>query len=87
MFALPISMPRFKSIIFFIKTVLKLSYFCKKTQNFRTLGATTLHLQNSLQVDDPSLFAELVEFFGCKARCIVSNNGMWGPEMEKFLLQ
>ena len=37
MFALPVSMPPFKSI--FIKIVLKLSYFFKKMQNFRTLGA------------------------------------------------
>ena len=36
--ALPIFMPRFKSIIF-IKIALKLSYFCKKMQNFRALGA------------------------------------------------
>ena len=39
MFTLPISMPRFKIIIFFIKIALKLSYFCKKMQNFRALGA------------------------------------------------
>ena len=31
-------MPRFKSIIFFIKIVLKLNYFCKKMKNFRALG-------------------------------------------------
>ena len=37
-----ISMPRFKSIIF-IKIALKLSYFCKKMQNFRALGATPPH--------------------------------------------
>ena len=36
--ALPISMPRFKSIIF-IKIALKLSYFCKKMQSFRALVA------------------------------------------------
>ena len=35
MFTRPISMPRFKSIIFFIKIALKLSYFCKKMQIFR----------------------------------------------------
>ena len=39
MFTLPISMPRFKSIIFLIKIALNLSYFCKKMQNFRALGA------------------------------------------------
>ena len=39
MFALPISKPRFKIIIFLIKIVLKWSYFCKKMQNFRALGA------------------------------------------------
>ena len=38
MFALPISKPRFKSSIFFIKIALKLSYFCKKMQKFRELG-------------------------------------------------
>ena len=38
-FALPISKPRLKSIMFFIKIALKLSYFCKKMQNFRALGA------------------------------------------------
>ena len=32
MFAQPISTPRFKSIIFFIKLALKLSYFEKKMQ-------------------------------------------------------
>ena len=36
--ALPISMPRFKSIIF-IKIAPKLGYICKKMQNFRALGA------------------------------------------------
>ena len=35
---LPIFMPRFKSILL-IKIALKLSYFCKKMQNFRALGA------------------------------------------------
>ena len=39
MFALPISKPRFKSIIFFIKIALKWSCFCKKMQNFLALGA------------------------------------------------
>ena len=39
MFTLPISILRFKGIIFFIKIALKLSYFCKKMQNFRALGA------------------------------------------------
>ena len=39
MLTLPISMPRFKSIIFLIKIALKLSNFCKKKQNFRALGA------------------------------------------------
>ena len=39
MFALPISKPRFKSIIFFIKIALKLSYFGKKMPNFWALGA------------------------------------------------
>ena len=39
MLTLPISMPRFNSIIFFIKIALKLSYFCKKMQNFRAMGA------------------------------------------------
>ena len=39
MFALPVSKPRFKSIVFFIKIALKLSYFCKKMQNFWALGA------------------------------------------------
>ena len=34
MLALPISKPRFKSIIFFIKIALKLRYFCKKCQIF-----------------------------------------------------
>ena len=34
---LPISMPRFKSIIF-ITIALKLSYSLKKMQNFRALG-------------------------------------------------
>ena len=38
MFALPISMPCFKSIIFLIKIALKLSYFCKKSQNFECWG-------------------------------------------------
>ena len=38
MFALPISMPRFKSIIF-IKIALKLIYICEKKQIFRALGA------------------------------------------------
>ena len=32
-------MPCFKSIIFFINIALKLSYFCKKIQKFRVLGA------------------------------------------------
>ena len=39
MFALPISKPRFKSIISFIKIALKLSYFWKKMLNFQALGA------------------------------------------------
>ena len=39
MFAQPISMPRFKSIMFLIKIALKLSYSCKKMQNFRALEA------------------------------------------------
>ena len=39
MFALPIAKPHFKTIIFFIKIALKLSYFWKKMQNFRALGA------------------------------------------------
>ena len=45
MFALPISKPRFKNIIFlliiiiYFKVALKWSYFCKKMQNFRALGA------------------------------------------------
>ena len=38
MFALPISMPRFKSI-FCIKIALKLSYICEKKQTFRALEA------------------------------------------------
>ena len=38
MSALPISKPRFKSIIFFIKIALKLSHFSNKMQNFRALG-------------------------------------------------
>ena len=38
MFALLISMPRFKSIIFH-QNSLKLSYFCHKMQNFQRLGA------------------------------------------------
>ena len=37
--ALPISMPRFKSIIF-IKIAPKFSYFCKKLRNFLALGAS-----------------------------------------------
>ena len=36
--ALPISMPRFKGIIF-IKIAPKLSYICKKMQNLRAMGA------------------------------------------------
>ena len=40
--ALLISMPRFKSIIFY-KTALKLSYFCKKMQNFRAVGVPAPH--------------------------------------------
>ena len=43
---LPISMPRFKSNIF-IKIAIKLSYFCKKMQNFRALGAPPSDPQNS----------------------------------------
>ena len=39
MFAQPISKPRFKSSNFFNKIALKLSYFCKKMQNFRARGA------------------------------------------------
>ena len=31
-------MPRFKSIILFIKIALKLSFICKKMQNFRALN-------------------------------------------------
>ena len=38
MLALPISMPRYKSIIF-MKIVLNLGYFFKKMQNFQALGA------------------------------------------------
>ena len=38
MFALPISMPRFKSIIFLSKIALKLSYFCKKCKIFERWG-------------------------------------------------
>ena len=38
MFALPISKPRFKAL-FFIKMALKFSYFRKKMQKFRALGA------------------------------------------------
>ena len=40
-------MPRFKSIIFFIKIALKLSYFSKTMQNFRALGTPPPHPQNS----------------------------------------
>ena len=36
--ALPISLPRFRSIIL-IKMALNLSYFCKKIKNFQALGA------------------------------------------------
>ena len=39
MFALPISVP-FLKLLFFIKIVLKLSYFWKKMKNFRALGAS-----------------------------------------------
>ena len=35
---------------------------------------------SSRQVDDPSLFAELLEFFGYKGRSIVSNDGMCEPQ-------
>ena len=45
MFALPISMSRFKSIIF-NQNDQKLSYFCKKMQNFRALGAQPRHPQS-----------------------------------------
>ena len=38
MFALPISKPRFKGIIFFIKIALKFSYFCKKCKIFEHWG-------------------------------------------------
>ena len=38
MFAKPISMPCFKSIIFFIKIALKLNYFCKKCKIFDGWG-------------------------------------------------
>ena len=38
MFALPISMPCLKSIIFLNKIALKLSYFCKKSKNFERWG-------------------------------------------------
>ena len=43
--ALPISMPRFKSIIF-AKIALKLSYICKKMHSFRTLVAPPSYPQN-----------------------------------------
>ena len=36
--------------LFFIKIVLKLSYFCKKMQNFRALGAPAPDPQNSLLI-------------------------------------
>ena len=38
MLALPISIPCLKSIIFFIKIALKLSYFCKKCKNIERWG-------------------------------------------------
>ena len=37
MLALPISKPRFKGIVFFIKIALKLSYFCKNCKIFERL--------------------------------------------------
>ena len=40
MFALPISKPRFKGIIFFIKLGLKLSCFCKKNAKFSSAGGS-----------------------------------------------
>ena len=46
MLAVPTSTPRFKRIIF-IQIDLKLSYFCKKTQNFRALGAPPPDPRNS----------------------------------------
>ena len=39
MFALPISKSRFKKALFFNQNSPKMSYFCKKMQNFRALGA------------------------------------------------
>ena len=46
MFALPTAMPRFKSIIFY-QIALKFTYFCKKMQNFRSLGAPPPDPQSS----------------------------------------
>ena len=41
MFAQPISMPRFKSINFYLKTPkIKLQYFCKKMQNCLCAGGS-----------------------------------------------
>ena len=37
----------FYAILFFIEVALKLSYFCKKIQNFRALGVLPSDPQNS----------------------------------------
>ena len=47
--ALPISMPRYKSItVFFIKIALKLSYICKKNAKFLSAGAPPPNLRVSV---------------------------------------
>ena len=40
-------MPCFESVFFFINIALKLSYFCKKLQEFRALGALAPDPQNN----------------------------------------
>ena len=47
MLALPISMPRFKNIVFFNQNRPKIKLFLQKKQNFRALGAPPLDARAS----------------------------------------
>ena len=94
MFALPISKPRFKSISFCIKIAQKLSYFWKKMQSFRALGAPPPDPQNSPPISNfwlracPAQHLKICKVFICKVRYNMLRylkHENFSLEMEKFL--